>query len=107
MRSEFPSSATRIIAAAKILMNSAHAKTISAAAVALLSASVFLLKTCSDPEPDTGEITGRAQSVVDQIRDAREAVSPPDESEIERDVENEIRSAQDDDSFFMDAPETE
>lgn len=97
----------RLLAIAKLAKTSVHAKTIAAAVVAILSAGAFLLKTCSESEPPVGGLTDRAQNVVDQIRDAQDTFTPPDEAEIAKDVENEVESAQDDDSFFMDDTEGE
>lgn len=102
MNTEAPTPLDRIMTLAKIAKTSVHAKTIAAGVVAVLSAGAFLLKTCSDPNPPAGGLTDRAQNVVDQIRDAKNTITPPNEAEIAKDVEDEVQSAQDDDSFFMD-----
>lgn len=107
MNTDAPSPLDRLSALVKLAKTSTHAKTIAAAFVALLSAGTFLVKSCSDPEPSGEGLTDQAQNVVEQIRDAQDTITPPNEIEIAKDVEDEVRSAQDNDSFFMDDPEVE
>jgi len=99
MNTDTPTALERLLAAAK---TSAHAKTIAAGMVALLSAGTFLLKTCSESKPATEGLADQAQKVIDRIQDTKVSITPPNENEIAKDVQDEVRSAQNNDSFFMD-----
>ena len=87
-----------------LVEKSAKLKVAAVAVIATLTSSVFLFKSCSPDPVDPRLVPKEADQLIDDLRAVGESITPPNPDEIEAEVENEIRNAQDDSSMFMDEP---
>tara|TARA_Y100000592_G_scaffold101159_1_gene186174 strand:+ start:4102 stop:4440 length:339 start_codon:yes stop_codon:yes gene_type:complete len=106
MNEQFAATVQRALKLWGVFQNATHAKALVVLIITALASFLFLFKSCS-PEPTNPDlIPGKASQLVDDLRTIHEEITPPDTEEIEVEVEDEIRTSQDDDSMFMDAPNT-
>ena len=104
MNEQFAATVQKALKLWGVFRNAAHAKAVVVSILTALASFLFLFKSCS-PEPTNPDlIPEKASRLVDDLRSIHEEIAPPDTEEIEVEVENEIRTSQDDDSMFMDTP---